>query len=67
MKQFLLNYTDLLQLINNKVRVKLLKSSDYIMMDEEAFKKEYGLVTCDLAGNSLAMQLGEEFEDHLKA
>lgn len=29
--------------------------------------KEYGLVTCDLAGNSLAMQLGEEFEDHLKA
>ncbi len=30
-------------------------------------KKEYGLVTCDLAGNALAMQLGEEFEDHLKA
>lgn len=29
--------------------------------------KEYGLVTCDLAGNALAMQLGEEFEDHLKA
>ncbi len=25
------------------------------------------LVTCDLAGNSLAMQLGEEFEDHLKS
>ncbi|HFF5279851.1 TPA: hypothetical protein ACGDOU_003909, partial [Acinetobacter baumannii] len=24
-------------------------------------------VTCDLAGNALAMQLGEEFEDHLKA
>ncbi|MDU5774211.1 MAG: hypothetical protein E6Z89_18695, partial [Acinetobacter sp.] len=23
--------------------------------------------TCDLAGNALAMQLGEEFEDHLKA
>ncbi|HFF5069529.1 TPA: hypothetical protein ACGDNC_003748, partial [Acinetobacter baumannii] len=32
-----------------------------------SFKKEYGLVTCDLAGNALAMQLGEEFEDHLKA
>ena len=32
-----------------------------------SFKKEYGLVTCDLAGNNLAMQLGEEFEDHLKA
>ena len=30
-------------------------------------KKEYGLVTCDLAGNALALQLGEEFEDHLKA
>ncbi len=24
-------------------------------------------VTCDLSGNALAMQLGEEFEDHLKA
>jgi hypothetical protein len=24
-------------------------------------------VTCDLSGNNLAMQLGEEFEDHLKA
>ncbi|CAM9147984.1 MULTISPECIES: hypothetical protein [Acinetobacter] len=32
-----------------------------------SFKKEYGLVTCDLAGNALAIQLGEEFEDHLKA
>lgn len=32
-----------------------------------SFKKEYGLVTCDLAGNNLAFQLGEEFEDHLKA
>ena len=32
-----------------------------------SFKKEYGLVTCDLAGNNLAMQLGEDFEDHLKA
>ena len=32
-----------------------------------SFKKEYGLVTCDLAGNALAVQLGEEFEDHLKA
>jgi hypothetical protein len=31
------------------------------------FKKEYGLVTCELSGNLLAMQLGEEFEDHLKA
>lgn len=31
------------------------------------FKKEYGLVTCELSGNPLAMQLGEEFEDHLKA
>ena len=32
-----------------------------------SFKKEYGLVTCDLSGIALAMQLGEEFEDHLKA
>lgn len=32
-----------------------------------SFKKEYGLVTIDLSGNALAMQLGEEFEDHLKA
>ena len=32
-----------------------------------SFKKEYGLVTCYLAGNALAIQLGEEFEDHLKA
>ena len=32
-----------------------------------SFKKEYGLVTVDLSGNALAMQLGEEFEDHLKA
>ena len=32
-----------------------------------SFKKEYGLVTCDLSGNQLAIQLGEEFEDHLKA
>ena len=32
-----------------------------------SFKKEYGLVTCDLAGNALALQLGEEIEDHLKA
>ncbi|WP_445115759.1 hypothetical protein [Acinetobacter sp. WZC-1] len=32
-----------------------------------SFKKEYGLVTGELEGNSLAMQLGEEFEDHLKA
>ena len=31
------------------------------------FKKEYGLVTCDLSGNNLAIQLGEELEDHLKA
>ena len=32
-----------------------------------SFKKEYGLVTGDRSGNALAMQLGEEFEDHLKA
>ena len=32
-----------------------------------SFKKEYGLVTCDSSGNNLAIQLGEEFEDHLKA
>ena len=34
---------DLLQLISNKVKVKLLKTHDYIMMDKEEFKKEYGL------------------------
>ena len=32
-----------------------------------SFQKEYGLVTCELSGNALAMKLGEEFEDHLKA
>ena len=32
-----------------------------------SFKKEYGLVTYELAGNALAILLGEEFEDHLKA
>ena len=32
-----------------------------------SFHKEYGLVTCELSGNALAMKLGEEFEDHLKA
>ena len=34
---------DLLQLISSKVKVKLLKTHDYIMMDEEEFKKTYGL------------------------
>ena len=34
---------DLLQLISPKVKVKLLKSHDYIMMDEEEFKRTYGL------------------------
>ncbi len=34
---------DLLQLISPNVKVKLLKSHDYIMMDEEEFKKTYGL------------------------
>ena len=32
-----------------------------------SFQKEYGLVTCELSGNALAMKLGEEFEDHLIA
>ena len=32
-----------------------------------SFQKEYGLVTCELSGDALAMKLGEEFEDHLKA
>ena len=32
-----------------------------------SFQKEYGLVTCELSNNALAMKLGEEFEDHLKA
>ena len=34
---------DLLQLISNDVEVKLLKSSDYIMMDEKKFFDEYGI------------------------
>ena len=34
---------DLLQLIDKNNTVKLLKSKDYIMMDETEFKKEYGL------------------------
>ena len=35
---------DLLQLITDKVTVKLLKSKDYIIMNKETFKKEYGLL-----------------------
>ena len=34
---------DLLQLIDKNNTVRLLKSKDYIMMDEEEFKKEYGI------------------------
>ncbi|WP_174492746.1 hypothetical protein [Acinetobacter sp. Marseille-Q1623] len=31
------------------------------------FKKQYGLVTSELNGNSLAMALGAEFEEHLRS
>ena len=34
---------DLLQLISDKVTVKLLKSNDYIMMTKEKFKEVYGI------------------------
>ncbi len=34
---------DLLQLISSNVRVKLLKTHDFIMMDENEFKNTYGL------------------------
>ena len=34
---------DLLQLISDKVKVKLLKTNDYIMMDKEKFKEIYGI------------------------
>ena len=34
---------DLLQLISDKVKVKLLKTNDYIMMDKNKFKEIYGL------------------------
>lgn len=34
---------DLLQLINEKVKVKLLKSKDYIMMDKDTFIDMYGI------------------------
>ncbi len=34
---------DLLQLITNNVKVKLLKTHDYIMMDENEFRNTYGL------------------------
>ena len=34
---------DLLQLITPKVKVKLLKQKDYIMMDEKEFQNTYGL------------------------
>lgn len=34
---------DLLQLISNDVEVKLLKSKDYIRMNEEVFKETYGI------------------------
>ena len=34
---------DLLQLINFNINVKLLKSKDYIMMDENTFKETYGI------------------------
>lgn len=35
---------DLLQLISNRVIVKLLKTKDYILMDKDTFIKEYGLL-----------------------
>ena len=34
---------DLLQLITDKVKMKLLKTHDYIMMDEEEFRNTYGV------------------------
>ncbi len=34
---------DLLQLITDKIKVKLLKTHDYIMMDKEEFRKTYGV------------------------
>ena len=34
---------DLLQLISDKVTVKLLKSKDYVMMTKDTFYKEYGI------------------------
>ena len=34
---------DLLQLITDKVKVKLLKTHDYILMDKNEFKKTYGV------------------------
>ena len=34
---------DLLQLITNRVKVKLLKTHDYILMDEKEFENTYGL------------------------
>ena len=34
---------DLLQLISSDVKVKLLKTKDYIMMDEDVFKEMYGV------------------------
>ena len=34
---------DLLQLINDKVKVKLLKSQDYVLLDNNNFVKEYGI------------------------
>ena len=34
---------DLLQLISPNVKMKLLKTHDYIMMDEEEFKRTYGI------------------------
>ena len=34
---------DLLQLISKEVKVKLLKTKDYIMMDEKVFKDTYGV------------------------
>jgi len=34
---------DLLQLINDKVKVKLLKTKDYLLLDEFNFIKEYGI------------------------
>ncbi len=35
---------DLLQLISDKVSVKLLKSKDYIMMTEDSFREYYGIL-----------------------
>lgn len=58
-------------LLGFRIWIEMLGYQIKDMQDGRGFnfrlKKEYGMVTRDLSGNSLAFKLGKEFEDHLRA